>query len=213
MSNSITPQEQSIFINSSQGHIFDFNTPSSRVYLGKAVNSLLRVFGNNVIINGFRVLNYEYSVDNIITVEISSGECILDYTLIKYPNSVTLSIDVSGFENGVIIPNIFYNYSEIQQKNQSSIQLSHAVKLIDNINPNDYPPISEYHVPTSHWYSEYCILILALLEFNKDEKSLFKRQIPILQREKIKLYDDIYTVYPFDNISNRILYYLNDTFN
>lgn len=213
MTNSIIPEKQSIFINSSQGRIFDFNTPSSRVYLGEAVNSLLRVFGNNVVISGFRILNVQYLDNDIVTVNISPGEAILDNTLIKYPTSVTLSIDVSGFNNGVLFPNIFFNFSEIQQKNQSSIRLTHAIQTSENEYEFPTNTINGYHVPTSHWYPEYSIVVLAVIEFNKDTKTVFKKQIPLLNREQIKISNNIYTVYPFDNISNRILHYLNDTFN
>ena len=38
MPNKVVPTNQNIYINSSAGRIFDFNTPSSRVYLGDAVN-------------------------------------------------------------------------------------------------------------------------------------------------------------------------------
>ena len=213
MANSIIPEKQSIFINSSQGRIFDFNTPSSRVYLGEAVNSLLRVFGNNVIISGFRILDTQYLENEIVSVTVSAGEAILDNTLIKYPNPITLSIDVSGFNNGVLFPNIFFNFSEIQQKNQSSIRLTHAIQISDD--EFEFPTkfVNGYHVPTSHWYPEYSIVILAVIEFNKEKKTVFKRQIPLLNREQIKISNKVYTVYPFDNISNRILHYLNDTFN
>lgn len=212
--NNITPKKQSIFINSTQGRIFDFNTPSSRVYLGEAVNSLLRVFGNNVIITGFRILNIQYLENDIVSVRISPGEAILDNTLIKYPEPITLSIDVSGFNDGVLIPNLFFNFSEIQQKNSSSIRLTHAITLNEpppSIEPN--MTILEYHIPTSNWYKEYSILILAVIEFDKERKTVYKRQIPVLHREKLQISNKIYTVYPTDNISKRILLYLNDTFN
>jgi len=213
MTNSVIPENQSIFINSSQGRIFDFNTPSSRVYLGEAVNSLLRVFGNNVIINGFRILETQYLDNDIVSITISPGEAILDNTLIKYPNSITLSIDVSGFDNGVLLPNIFFNFSEIQQKNQSSIRLTHAIQISGDEYSFPTNFVNGYHVPTSHWYPEYSIVVLAVIEFDKDTKTVFKRQIPLLIREQIQILDKVYTVYPFDNISNRILHYLNDTFN
>lgn len=218
MSNSKIPENQSVFINSTQGRIFDFNTPSSRVYLGEAVNSLLRVFGDNVIITGFRILDYQYLSNDIITVTISPGEAILDSTLIKYPNPITLSIDVSGFNDGVLFPNLFFNFSQIQQRNSSSIRLTHAIEkefdLIAYPNFEANPArIREYHAPTSHWYPEYSILILAVIEFRKADKLIFKRQIPLLNREHIKITDKEYIIYPSDNISHRILLYLNDTFN
>ena len=213
MSNIKTPENQSVFINSTQGRIFDFNTPSSRVYLGEAVNSLLRVFGNDVIITGFRILDYQYLENEIITVTISPGEAILDNTLIKYPNPITLSIDVSGFNNGVLFPNLFFFFFQIQQRNSSSIRLTHAIETLPELIDNNPVRIREYHAPTSHWFPEYSILILAVIEFNKENKTIFKRQIPLLNRERIKITDKEYIIYPSDQISHRILLYLNDTFN
>lgn len=200
MSNIIKPDKQRIFINSSQGRIFDFNNISSRVYLGDAVNSLLRVFGDNCIITGFRILNAVYSDDDIISITISSGEAIINSTLIKYIESIELRIDVSGLDDsGLIIPNIFFNFITTQQKNLSSIRLTY-------LNSSGYSPYSS-------WFTEYSYIVLAVLEFDKMAKTVFKRPIYVLNQEKININNKQYTIYPFDNISKKILMYLNDTFN
>ena len=201
--NNITPTKQGIYINSSQGRIFDFNTPDSRVYLGEAVNSLLRVFGNNVVITGFRILNLSYDIiDNkdIVSVTISSGEAIIDNTLVKYTENVSLSIDVTGLDDsGYLVPNIFFNFVTTQQKNLSSIRLNY-------IAPNN-------KVPENNWFKEYSHLILAVLKFDKENKSITKDIIPVLNRPKINIENTEYTVYPTDNISKRILLYLNESLN
>lgn len=200
MPNHAVPNQQRIYINSSQGRIFDFNTPSSRVYLGEAVNSLLRTFGNNAIITGFRILDIIYNSDEDIEVHISPGEAILDYTLIKYVEPIVLHLDVSGYDDtGFIIPNLFFNFVTTQQKNLSSIRLTYVT--------------SNGHVPTNQWFTEYSIVVLAKIGFNKTNKSAVKEQIPVLNRQNITIENKEYTIYPFDNISRRILMYLNDTFN
>jgi hypothetical protein len=198
--NNITPTKQGIYINSSQGRMFDFNTPDSRVYLGEAVNSLLRVFGNDVIITGFRILNISYNSNDIINVTISPGEAILDNTLVKYTETANLSIDVSGLDdNGILIPNIFFKFITTQQKNLSSIRLNYVT--------------TSGNVPESNWFTEYSHLILAVLRFNKQTKTITKDIIPILDRPKINIEDKEYTVYPTDNISKRVLLYLNESLN
>ena len=201
MPNKVVPTNQNIYINSSAGRIFDFNTPSSRVYLGDAVNSLLKVFGDNCIITGFRILNIGYNPSNDhVEVEISSGEAILDSTFIKYPSNTTLSIDVSGFDDtGIIVPNIFFNFVTTQQKNVSSIGLTYV-----NSDGKTYD---------NYWFNEYSHVVLSVIDFDKVAKTVRKRPIYLINREVINVESKDYTVYPFDNISKRMFLYLNDTFN
>ena len=199
--NKIVPTNQNIYINSSAGRIFDFNTPSSRVYLGEAVNSLLKVFGDNCVISGFRILNAGYNpATDVIEVEISSGDAIIDSTFIKYPSNTTLSIDVSAFDDsGVIVPNIFFNFISTQQKNASSISLTY---VNEDGKTND-----------NHWFSEYPHIVLAIFDFDKVAKTVRKRPIYLLNREVITVESKDYTVYPFDNISKRMFLYINESFN
>lgn len=197
--NKSIPTNQSVYINSSQGRIFDFNTPSSRVYLGEAVNSLLKVFGDNNIISGFRILDISYHND-IVTVKISPGEAILDSTLIKYNEPITLKLDVSGLDdrNGSIIVSMFFNFVQTQQKNLSSIKLTYVT--------------NDGHVPDNSWFSEFSNIVIAKINFNKELNSAVKEIIPVLNRQKITIENQEYVIYPADNISKRILLYLNDVF-
>lgn len=199
--NKIIPKSQAIYINSSQGRIFDFDTPSSRVYLGEAVNSLLKVFGNDVVISGFRVLDYVYNQESdIISVTISPGEAILDSTLIKYTQNTNLSIDVSGFDDksGTLVASIFFNFVQTQQKNLSTIRLTYVLE--------------DGNVPSNDWFGEYSIVLLADFKFDKSKKSVTKNIIPLLDRPKKNIKNKEYYIYPSDNISKRILSYLNDVF-
>lgn len=192
----ITPDSQAIYINSSQTRIFDFNTISSHVYLGEAVNSLLRAFGNNIVSDGLRIKHLEM-INNIVYMTISSGEAILDSTLVNFNSDINLELDVSGFDdNGLLIPNISFKFIQTQQKNLSRVKLSY----LDSNNK----------IQHGSWFTDVSTIVLGIIEFNKETQSISKQIIPYFNRPKIMINDKEYTVYPTDQISNRMLSYIHE---
>lgn len=195
----ITPNKQSIFINSTQARIFDFNTISSKIYLGEAINSLLRSFGNNVILNGFRIKDLKLE-NNTVTITISSGEAVIDHTLIQYPTDNVLEIDVSGLDdqNGYLVPNLSFNFIQTQQKNLSKLRLTYITKT--------------GYSPDNSWFTDISKLVLGVIEFNKDTGYIAKQIIPYFNRPKITIENKEYIVHPTDHVSNRMLCYINEYF-
>lgn len=196
---SIIPNKQSVFINSTQARIFDFNTISSKVYLGEAINSLLRSFGNNVVLNGFKIKNLKLN-NNLIELTLTSGEAIIDHTLIQYPNDVNLELNVNAIDdrNGYLVPNLSFNFIQTQQKNLSKLRLTYITK--------------DGKVPDKSWFTDVNCLIFGIIEFNKDTGYIAKQIIPYFNRPKITIENKEYIVYPTDYVSNRMLSYLYEYF-
>ena len=80
MTNSFTyATGQQIHIDPYNGRLFDFNKHQSRVYLGRSINQLLNVFGDNCIIDGLKItaVDLEEKQLNKKILGLSSREIIL----------------------------------------------------------------------------------------------------------------------------------------
>ena len=113
MAYQITPQ-QTRFNDPFSQTLFQFNLPHSNLYLSNPLNSLSRIFGDNIILNGLELDSASISEDNIVTVTITKGFCIVDHIFHELLDSVTLSLDVSGYDdqNGKLA--VFANYQFLQ---------------------------------------------------------------------------------------------------
>ena len=103
MSSSVIP-EQNVFLNAYEGNIFDFNSVNSKVYLTRKINSMLHVFGQNCIVDGFEILSYSITENNDVSINISAGKMIVDSTLIEYKEITNLTMNVSDFDDGASTP-------------------------------------------------------------------------------------------------------------
>lgn len=196
-----TPVNQQIYINNSDGKIFDFNTPSSRLYIGETINSLLRPFGRSCVLSGLSVKQVTYSDDHIIEVLVNPGEVIIDYTYIKFPNDINISIDVSGFDelNGLLVLDLMFNYINITQKNYSKFLLTYVT--------------NSGNVFDNYWYVENENIVLSRIKFDKVNKTARHLVNDVLYKEKMIIENKEYVVYPYDNISKRIIALLATYFN
>lgn len=196
----LTPTNQTISINNSDGRIFDFNTPSSRVYLGETINSLLKPFGKSCVLTGFDISGVTYLHDDIVKVELNPGEAVIDTTFITYLEKNTIELDVSGYDenNGFLILSIMFNHIGIMQKNFSKLMLSYVT--------------NDGNVPNRVWYNDCENIILHKLYFNKINKTVRVKANDIVTRHKVTIEGKSYDIYPLDNISKRISLMLNSYF-
>ncbi len=212
----LTPTNQTISINNSDGRIFDFNTPSSRVYLGETINSLLKPFGKSCVLTGFDITaEYKSSIlhtptdgtlgtwiepCDIVKVELNPGEAVIDTTFITYLEKNTIELDVSGYDenNGFLILSIMFNHIGIMQKNFSKLMLSYVT--------------NDGNVPNRVWYNDCENIILHKLYFNKINKTVRVKANDIVTRHKVTIEGKSYDIYPLDNISKRISLMLNSYF-
>ena len=109
----VTPQ-QTRFNDPFSQILFQFDEPQSNLYLSNPLNSLSRIFGNNVILSGLEPDSVSISEDNIVMVTITKGFCIIDHVFHELLDSVTLSLDVSDYDdqNGKLA--VFVNYQFLQ---------------------------------------------------------------------------------------------------
>jgi hypothetical protein len=189
----LIPIKQELHINSSDGRIFDFNTPSSRVYLGETINSLLKPFGKSCVLVGLTVKNVEYLENDIVRVTINPGEVVIDTTFISYPDENIIDLDVSGYDenNGFLILSIMFNFIGIMKKNYSKFMLSYVTH--------------DGNVPNRVWYTECENIILSKIVFNKNTKTARNKAIDFKENRKVIIEDKSYDIYPLDNISKRIV--------
>lgn len=186
------PSNQKIYINSSDGRIFDFATPSSRVYLGETINSLLRPFGKSCVLAGLTIKSIEYTNMDIVKVTLNPGEVIIDTTFIDYPTENEIELDVSGYDEnaGFLILSVMFNFVPIMQKNFSKLLLTYVNN--DGV------------VPNRVWYNDCENIVLAKINFNKVSKVATTRPLNIIESRKILIEGKQFEIYPLDNISKRI---------
>ncbi len=214
----LTPTNQTISINNSDGRIFDFNTPSSRVYLGETINSLLKPFGKSCVLTGFDIKFAEYQTEeininntgslgggaldpcDIVHITLNPGEAIIDTTFITYTGTNEIELDVSGYDenNGFLILSIMFNHIGIMQKNFSKLMLTYVT--------------NDGNVPNRVWYNDCENIILHKIYFNKQNKTVRVKANDIVNRNKITIEGKAYEIYPLDNISKRITLLLNSYF-
>ena len=91
-----------------------------------------------------------------------------------------------------------FNFIDIMKKNYSKLMLSYVT--------------NSGNIPNRTWYSECENIILAKIKFNKINKTPIYKHIDLINKESILIENKNYTIYPLDNISNRILFLLDSFF-
>jgi len=117
--------DQETFIDPYSSTLFDMGVQDSRVYLSRQVNSILRAFGEDIVISGLEtvaVLN-----NNIIAVSIRPGRCIIDTTLHIFKTIVNLDLDLSPYDpSGYVVLSVSYKYIQTMQNNRPYFKLSYV---------------------------------------------------------------------------------------
>lgn len=123
----ITPTGQRHFIEPFDQRVFQFDTPSSDVFLSRVANSVYQVLGDDIVMYGLEVKNLAYTSDSIVA-SVSKGAAIQDQTLIITPEQTDLEIgSVSGMdESGRIVVLLNYNYLETFEQNKHSILMNYV---------------------------------------------------------------------------------------
>jgi hypothetical protein len=206
MTNSFTyATGQQIHIDPYNGRLFDFNKHQSRVYLGRSINQLLNVFGDNCIIDGLKITAVDLEekqlnnqIINNLVVNISPGKAIIDTTLIEFPNPILLEADVTSVDDstGYFIVSIAYNYLQDTFNNKAKFKLS----FIDN---SGYSP---------HFYTEMEKIILTKIDINKSNLSANWIYSYYTNSEVLTINDKEYKLFPPDNITKNIIRSIQEVF-
>ena len=180
----ITPK-QNIVLNHFDLKIFDFDNISNKNYISRQANNLLKIFGNDCIIDGMEILGLEYVGQNTINVSINSGKIIIDQILIEFLEITNLSIDVTDYcsETGFLIISIGYNYLDNKYDNKS---------LFKFIYVSDQNNIKNFFI-------SFDKIILSKIVFNKQERTCHVDNI-----DNLTLYDKKYIISEQNLISKKL---------
>jgi hypothetical protein len=193
----VTPSNQQLSIDPYSGKLFDFDNSSSRVYLSRTVNNLLRVFGTDVILDQLFIENINYNAETeTVSLVISPGKCIIDTTLIEFPSQTNVDLDVSGYDQeGSLLLFLSFRYAESIYENLAKFKLLY----LDPYNKHTYPEKLETNTER---------ILLAKFTFDKDTNTI------ITSKEKIvSIGSKTFEVYPMSNITKSVRNYVNLLFN
>lgn len=160
MSNTITPESQTRYIDPNQIRIFEYNTQDSKIYLSKNVNYLLNAIGNNIILDGMEchILNFD---NNIVNIKVDPGMIIIDSTLITIPETNLVltyeNLNDLPYESASrLIVHLNYQYLKQLYENNLVIKLSY-------INNNLVLP--------DGWQTNRDNIIIGIFEYTLDENN------------------------------------------
>jgi len=195
----ITPTSQTSTLDPYQGTLFEFNNTDSRIYMSRAINSLLNVFGNDVVMNGFQVTASSYSA-NTLSVTFDAGTAIVDQTLIEAPNPTTITYDTTGLSTASASIAIFLRFQYLQQF--AGNQFSLKTLFVDSA--SNSLPADVFDTNTDR-------VVLAVFDFDAAGTAVSKRQsntyIPVAFRNTantLTIDASTMTVYPTSAISDTL---------
>ena len=135
----VAPQKQTKYVDPYQARVFQYNTAHSDVFLSRVVNSIYRVIGNDIVIDGFDIGDIQFAnVDDEVFVSIEPGLAIQDNTLVEIQERTQVSLTgVSSFDpNGKIVAYLRYSFLNTIEKNDAYLCLNY---------------ISPQSLPTHSW--------------------------------------------------------------
>ena len=199
MAASITPVDQEILINPYSNKIFDFDNYSSRVYISRSVNNLLRSIGEDCVLDGLNPsAEYDQNTD-LITITVPPGKAIIDTTLVEVVSSNNvLTFDVTSFvDTGYLIVTLSYRFINTLYSNLSKLRVFYVTNTGQDIIPDDYQ-------------SDYDIIVIAKFSFNKTEKTVTRIESGLQHPEMQTIRGNEFPVFPrnmllinsFDEIRN-----------
>jgi len=201
-----TPPKQRISIDPYTGKLFDFDSISSRVYLSRTINNLLRVFGTDIILNGLKIKSISYNVDPDIddtdvdalesfSLKINPGKCIIDTTLIEIEEESSIdNYEISHLNDiGYLLLFLSFRYSESVYENQAKFKLLWLDSTKRLTNPVIDPSIDR--------------ILISILEYNKITNTVKEVAESSITIGKLK-----YDVYPYNNFKKAAELYTKNLF-
>lgn len=155
MSVVITP-EQFIYVSSFHQDRFSFGSSNEEVRTCRYINSILDMFGKNVVLSDGRVTDISI-VDDIVSITISSGVIINDKTLINF-DEFTLDSDTTDYTSigAYIIVYTSFTYSSADRDVEiDPCPFYFKIGIIDSSGyPLDFTSISPYRKGAIHTIAE-----------------------------------------------------------
>jgi len=181
----VAPSNQQRLVDPYQQRVFQYDTESSDVFLSRVVNSLYRVFGNNICIWGFDITDAQVThTDEDVMVTVSDGGVIQDTTLLEFPEETTVMMEnLSGLDpDGRIVVYVRYQFLHTIEDNKAYVMLNY---------------ISKTGRPLFSWNQDTDLTVIGILSFTKDTNDHIIAVAPT-DEEFIMINDKQYYLYGFD---------------
>lgn len=200
----IQPSNQNTYISPYEARIFEYDTQDSNVFISRIVNSVFKIFGDDIVIRGFDVndISMAHNDDHVV-VRVSPGTLIQDNTFIEVKDETSIKLDnVSGLdEDGRIVIHTNYKFLKTIEENPIHIGLNY---------------ISQSGSPLYNWYHDKDRIILGIIEFTKDSSDNVA-DISISDDKSIEISGETYWLYGFspnrkDNLERYISHMVDHDF-
>lgn len=191
----VAPAEQFRYIDPYQQRVFQYGTEDSDVFLARVVNSLYRIFGNNIVITGFDSDDFQMvTTDDEIYITVPAGMLIQDNTLVEFPESTQLMLENASTLNadGRIIAYVRYQYLQTIEQNQAYLCLNY---------------VSSIGTPRYSWDAQKDNTILGIFEFTKDDDDNITG-VTLSDESSITIVDTRYYVYGLSDDNLNLKKYL-----
>ena len=188
---------QQIHIDPYNGKLFDFNSKQSRVYLGRSINQLLNVFGDNCIIDGLKILSVELE-NNQLIIKIAPGKVIIDTTLIEFPTQTLLESDITIVDgtSGFFVVSIGFNYLHDNYENKAKFTLAFV----------------DHNGHSTDFYTELEKIVLTKIYINKETSVANYTYSYYTNSEVVTINNQDYKIFPPDNITKNLIRSIQEIF-
>lgn len=191
-----TPTTQKLSIDPYTSKLFDFDNASSRVYLARSINNLLRTFGTDVVLENLYITSMSYDLESEeVRIVIAPGKCIIDTTLIEFLEPTELAINVAGYDPaGSLLLFVSFRFTESVHENKAVFKLIYT----NPTNKFTHPEQIETNMDR---------ICLAQFKFNPDNQTVDQAT-----NKTITVGSIYYEVYPLNNIAKSVRDYVKVLF-
>ncbi len=174
--------------------VFDFDTTDSRVYLTRSINTLFNAVGANCILEGLNITNLNYDAgSDTVSMTVGAGKAIIDSTLIEFPDSTDLELEVGGLDDtGNLIVSMGFSYVPTIYANNCVMKLLHVSSDGSQVLPGDF-------------FKNYDSIILAIFDFDKTANTVTNQTWnTAIEYKDIDILGTTYEINPMDNFTSRV---------
>lgn len=194
----VQPKGQEIYIDPYNGTLFNYNTHQSRVYLGRSINSLLKVFGDNCIIDGMDIIDVQYEND-ILYCALNPGKIIIDTTLIEISEKIELELNTAKYDTlaGYFIVSIGFKYLRDKFENNAKFKLLYV---------DTHGVCDDFFIDVDN------IIITKIIIDKRYPENTYYFPTKFSNIQYLTINNKSYRIYPPDNITMNILKTITEIF-
>ncbi len=204
---------QKIYIDPYDAKLFEFDNVSSKVYLAQTINNILRAYGDNFVIEGFKIKNINYKLgtnsSHLIEFDITPGRAIIDSTYIEVIETSRIVYDVTNLDDsGFLILSLEFNYLQTPYENDSIFKINY----FDSAAQNTILGVNGFN-NNSNFFIEIPRVILNKITFNKELRKIlnYTKYFNIINK-KIILLNKEYEIYPKSKLLKDFINILENRF-